>query len=249
MTFAAKIEVRLPKWTPNHSKLCSTAPPRYAELNPNIGISSGAITLRPLEGKQAILRAMGWAAGSADELEKSLADHARREWRRLAPATIVAMEADDVDLPLHLPAENLGDAVSVTLRREDGATEAFSFQAGELPQTGSIDMDGRTWVQSTRPPPHPFASGIPRDRREMQRGGGHYTLHRGACAGIHPPGTRARRTRGRRYDCALRIALNAQLGLRRLPRSVERHRLGGGRPARQLCRPESAARHPQPAPL
>ncbi|MGA7239984.1 MAG: 4-alpha-glucanotransferase, partial [Bryobacteraceae bacterium] len=66
------------------------------------------------EGKQAILRAMGWAAGSTDELEKSLADHVRREWQLLAPATIVAMEADDVDLPLHLPAENLGDAVSVT---------------------------------------------------------------------------------------------------------------------------------------
>jgi 4-alpha-glucanotransferase len=98
-------------------------------------------------GKQAILRAMGWAAGSAEELEKSLADHARSEWQRLAPATVVAMEADDVDLPLHLPAECLGESVTVTVRREDGAADTFSFRASELQQTGSIDMDGKTWVR------------------------------------------------------------------------------------------------------
>jgi 4-alpha-glucanotransferase len=98
-------------------------------------------------GKQAILRAMGWAVESGDELERSLAEHARREWRRLAPATIVALETDEVDLPLHLPAEGLGDAVTITLRAEAGGEQTFPFRAGELPQTGSIEMDGSTWVR------------------------------------------------------------------------------------------------------
>jgi 4-alpha-glucanotransferase len=99
------------------------------------------------EGKQAILRAMGWAAGSADELERSLAEYARRDWQRLAPATIVAMESDEVDVPVQIPAECLGEAVTISVMREDGGGESFSFRAGELPQTGSIEMDGRTWVR------------------------------------------------------------------------------------------------------
>ena len=50
----------------------------------------------------------------------------------------MAMEADDVDLPLHLPAENLGETVTVTVRREDGAADTFSFQRKRAP-TNRID--------------------------------------------------------------------------------------------------------------
>jgi 4-alpha-glucanotransferase len=107
----------------------------------------GRYHVTTIEGKQAILRARGWTAGSAEELEKSLADHLRVEWKRLTPATLVAMEADDVDVPLHLPAECLGDAVAITVHREGGATDTFSFRASELPQTGEIAFDGQTWVR------------------------------------------------------------------------------------------------------
>jgi 4-alpha-glucanotransferase len=115
----------------------------------------GRYHVATIEGKQAILRARGWAAGSAEELERSLAEHVRSDWKRLAPATIVAMEADDVDVPLHFAAESLGDDVAVTVVREDGAKDTFSFRASELPQTGSIEMDGRTWLRrSVRLPLH-----------------------------------------------------------------------------------------------
>ena len=76
-------------------------------------------------GKQAILRAMGWAAGSAEELEQSLAAHTRREWERLAPATMVALEDDAVRTArCSLPAESSGrtgdghGAVAKTARRK-----------------------------------------------------------------------------------------------------------------------------------
>ncbi len=75
------------------------------------------------------------------------------------PQTVVAMEADEVDIPLHLPAESLGDAVKIALRHEDGATAEFHFTASELPQTGSIDMDGRTWVQVRARLPIKLAAG------------------------------------------------------------------------------------------
>ena len=98
-------------------------------------------------GKQAILRAMGWAAGSASELEQALAAHTRREWGRLAPITVVALEEDAVELPLSLPAEWLGEPARVAVTREDGHAETFDLNAGELERGGSIEMEGRTWVR------------------------------------------------------------------------------------------------------
>jgi len=104
-------------------------------------------------GKKAILRAMGWAADSAGELQLLLAGHTRREWERLAPPTIVALEGESVDLPLNLPADSLGESVTLTVRSEDGATQVCILHAGELAQTASIEMVGETWVRiSARPP-------------------------------------------------------------------------------------------------
>ena len=157
MTFAAKIEVRLPKMNSQSFEALLDRAAALCGIEPEYWDIFGRHHVTTTQAKQAILRAMGWAAGSAEELEKSLADHARREWQRLAPATVVAMEADDVDLPLHLPAESLGETVTVTVRREDGAADTFSFSAGELPQTGSIDMEGRTWVRKRARLPIRFA--------------------------------------------------------------------------------------------
>src|SRR5271156_5114938 len=78
-------------------------------------------------GKQAILRALGWAAGSVTELEQSLAANTRREWARLAPPTIVALETDPVELPLSLPVDSLGQPVAFAVRREDGHADTLSL--------------------------------------------------------------------------------------------------------------------------
>lgn len=147
MTFAAKIEVRLPKMNPQSFEALLDRAAALCGIEPDYWDIFGRHHVTTTQAKQAILRAMGWAAASAEELEKSLADHARREWQRLAPEAVVAMEADDVDLPLHLPAESLSETVTLTVRREDGAVDTFSFGASGLPQTGSIDMEGRTWVR------------------------------------------------------------------------------------------------------
>jgi 4-alpha-glucanotransferase len=109
--------------------------------------------------KQAILHAMGWAAGDAEDLRRSLTDHERREWQRLAPPAIVAMESDPVELPLYLPSHGLGDALTIELRREQGPVETFSFRAHELPRSEPKQIDGREWVRIQASLPVHLAAG------------------------------------------------------------------------------------------
>lgn len=99
------------------------------------------------EARQTILRAMGIAAGTQEELEAALAERARSEWQRLLPPCIVTGESPVAELSLHVPADALGLRACVTLRRETGETDEFDLNLWELPQTGSIEMDGRTWVR------------------------------------------------------------------------------------------------------
>ncbi|MEI9975404.1 MAG: 4-alpha-glucanotransferase [Ignavibacteriota bacterium] len=100
-----------------------------------------------MEAKQAILQALGIAAGSAEELERSLSALTRREWEPLAPPSVVCSESEPQELPLHLPAESLGERVRLVVRREDGQSEEFQLNLWELPQTEHIEMDGGTRVK------------------------------------------------------------------------------------------------------
>jgi 4-alpha-glucanotransferase len=97
--------------------------------------------------KQALLAGMGIAAGNAGELGRSLAEIARCEWQRLLPPSIVAGEAEFAELPLNVPVDCLGERARFTVRREDGETAEFELNPLDLEQTGSIEMDGRTWLR------------------------------------------------------------------------------------------------------
>jgi len=97
--------------------------------------------------KQAILEALGTAAGDSAQLEHSLAALTRREWERLAPPAVVASDSGEQELPLNLPVEVLGEQACLSIRREDGASSEFQLNLWELPQTAHIAMDGRTRVR------------------------------------------------------------------------------------------------------
>jgi 4-alpha-glucanotransferase len=99
------------------------------------------------DASQTILRAMGVAAGTQEELETALAGRSRREWQRLLPPSIVTGESPAAELSLNLPAETLGLRAHITVRRETGETDEFDLNLWDLPQTASIEMDGRTWVR------------------------------------------------------------------------------------------------------
>ena len=97
--------------------------------------------------KQAILRSVGMAADTADDLIRALTDRARREWQRLLPPAVVTSESHPRLLTLQVPADALKERVQVRLLREDGSTSAFDVLASDLVQTGSAEMDGRSWVR------------------------------------------------------------------------------------------------------
>jgi len=97
--------------------------------------------------KQAILNSMGMAANSADELIRSLTDRARQQWERLLPPCVVVPESRPRLLPIQVPTEQLSERVRVTVRREDGSVSGFETALNALPDAGSADMDGRTWLR------------------------------------------------------------------------------------------------------
>jgi len=97
--------------------------------------------------KQAMLRALGVDASDAGTLGRSLAERTRREWERLLPPVVVTVESSETELLLSVPAESLGECARVSILREDGQAAEFSLNLWDLPQSGSIEMDGRTWVR------------------------------------------------------------------------------------------------------
>jgi 4-alpha-glucanotransferase len=97
--------------------------------------------------KQAILGALGIAAGNAEELERSLAGRAHAAWERLSPSVVVAGESAGVELSLNIPAQHAGGRVHIQLRPEEGETREFDLDLNQLPQTDSMEMDGRSWVR------------------------------------------------------------------------------------------------------
>ncbi len=107
----------------------------------------GAYHTTAPEAKQAILRAMGFAADTPEDLNRSLAAETRREWSRLLPPAIVTGESDSVELSLNVPAESLGQPARISVLREDGGAAEFELPLWDLPQDGSAVMDGQTWVR------------------------------------------------------------------------------------------------------
>ncbi len=100
-----------------------------------------------VEAKQALLHSLGMDASTPAALDLSLARRTRAVWERLVSPVTVAAESAAAELPLNIPAECLGDNARFTVTCEDGQTAEFNLKLWDLPQTGSIEMDGRTWVR------------------------------------------------------------------------------------------------------
>ena len=83
-----------------------------------------------LQAKQALLRARGVAAGSAAELDQSLARRARAEWERLLPPAVVVTVAAETELPLNVPADCADPVARVAIHREDGGADGVRNPVG-----------------------------------------------------------------------------------------------------------------------
>src|ERR1035441_9265822 len=109
--------------------------------------------------RQSILATLGVPAANAEELRSSLAALTRREWERLLPPAVVLSESAAPELPIHVPAESLGERARLLLQQEDGQTAEFELTLWELAQTAHIEMDGRTWVRKQARLPLPIPLG------------------------------------------------------------------------------------------
>jgi len=100
-----------------------------------------------LEARQAILRALGVDAASAEGLERSLAELERREWTRVLPPVVVALAGSPVEVTLNVVECTLGDVAHITIQQEDGHTSNWEFRLSALPRIASAVIDGIPMVR------------------------------------------------------------------------------------------------------
>ncbi len=97
----------------------------------------------PAETVSAVLAAMDLSAGTDDEARGALAEHHRREWRRMLPPCLVTRQGRQPTFPVHVAA---GAPVDVWVDLESGGSRA-------LPQTednsAAREIDGR-WTGRAR---------------------------------------------------------------------------------------------------
>jgi 4-alpha-glucanotransferase len=100
-----------------------------------------------VEARQAILRALGVDAASAEGLERSLAELDRREWSRVLPPVKVALAGAPVEVTLNVTEAWLGEVAHITIRQEDGQTSNWEFQLSALPRVDTAVIDGTPMVR------------------------------------------------------------------------------------------------------
>ncbi|MBI4909733.1 MAG: 4-alpha-glucanotransferase [Acidobacteria bacterium] len=97
------------------------------------------------EVKQALLRALGVACDTPDDLDQSLRMRRVTEWQHLLPPTLVVSENQQIVLPLRAAAGSLPGAVTLTLTLEGSQPTRLSIETTRLQRTkhenvGGIDM-------------------------------------------------------------------------------------------------------------
>ncbi|MGE5318699.1 MAG: malto-oligosyltrehalose synthase [Hyphomicrobiaceae bacterium] len=98
--------------------------------------------------KQALLAAMGIAAGSEEEMARSLEDCERRQWERALPVVQVVREPQRPHrIALSLPAAEAQVAWRWRLRQESGAETQGEFDAAALEETARCKLDGQDFVR------------------------------------------------------------------------------------------------------
>lgn len=98
------------------------------------------------EALRVLLRAMGTVADDAESLERSSSALTSSEWKRLLPPAVVVSESSAAELVLSVPAELSGEIAHISVRREDGHMAECELSLTDLPEAGSLEKDGQTWV-------------------------------------------------------------------------------------------------------
>lgn len=105
------------------------------------------------EVKQALLRALGVACDTPDDLDRSLRSQRAAQWHRLLPATRVVSESQPIHLPLRLPVEALPAALNLNVTLEDGSSSSHSIDAARLTRVKEENVGGDIYGEYELPCP------------------------------------------------------------------------------------------------
>lgn len=96
------------------------------------------------ETRTILLQALGFATGSAADIDKGLHRLQTEEWRRPLPPVAVFREGKrDVALPLVVPAGHDSDRLKVAVIAEDGDSRATEVRIADLGIEAAATLDGR----------------------------------------------------------------------------------------------------------
>lgn len=110
------------------------------------------------EVNRAILDALGFPAGSVEEIERALDQRALDEWSRPTDATLVVrMDADSIRL--RIPAERSGASIKLEIAWEGGEKEHHWFWLPELTTLETATVGGREFLAKRVPLPRPLRLG------------------------------------------------------------------------------------------
>jgi 4-alpha-glucanotransferase len=123
-------------------------------IEPEYGDTWGHVHFTTPEAKQGILRAMGVAVESKEDLDRAIEERLWKRWSALLPPVMVlGANAWTRGLPLHVPEDLAARAATIEIRWEDGSLDRFDVALATLETSGSAELRGRRFVCKQLPLP------------------------------------------------------------------------------------------------
>jgi 4-alpha-glucanotransferase len=119
-------------------------------IEPGYADTWGAWHQTSADTNRGILRALGVATGSREEIDAAMEERMWREWSSILPSVLVLGEGQR-SLPLHVPAAQAGAAADLEIHWEDGRTERRVLALGELGETERAELRGQQFVLKHAP--------------------------------------------------------------------------------------------------
>jgi (1->4)-alpha-D-glucan 1-alpha-D-glucosylmutase len=95
--------------------------------------------------RRGLLRAMGIACGSEEEIAASLQRGRMRHWHQRLTPVLVVPAGQPPRVRLHLPQSEMAGRLRWTLTLENGAAQSGEFEPDNLPRLESTEIDGTPW--------------------------------------------------------------------------------------------------------
>jgi len=111
------------------------------------------------EARQAVLRSLGIACDTREQLDRALEDRLWREWSRLASATVVASANRPVEIAVNVPEADAAGVLVAEVRWEDGEVTSVELPVAALDRVRDAEFRGRRFTRRKLILPFPVRQG------------------------------------------------------------------------------------------